>query len=115
VVVFATEDDDDCACPRTEGCPCPEHGKRSSAILNFCTRGEDHEREGEIRCVASETFGGLYCGVFDARLGPLGGRNHHADVQFHLHQHCCEIKRLYLLCRYLTKRECPEHATREPR
>jgi hypothetical protein len=114
LVVFAIEDDDDCACPRTEGCPCPEHGKRSSGLLNFCIRGDDHEREGEIRCVANETFGGLYCGAFDARLGPLGERNHHPEVEFHLHRHFCELKRFYLLCRYLIKRECWESAICEP-
>lgn len=98
-VFFGTDDCGACCCPPSEGCSCPESGKRASTVISFgeC-HAEDEERR-EIDCHRVPVFGDLYCGVFDAHIGPLAER-HHSEVEFRFHDRDCRFDQAFLICRY---------------
>jgi hypothetical protein len=106
-VFFGTDDCEACCCPPSEGCPCPEPGKRASTVISF---GECHAEDGkqrEIHCHRVPVFGDLYCGVFDAHIGPLAER-HHAEVEFRFHDSDCRFDQVFLVCRYRVRPESPD-------
>jgi hypothetical protein len=68
---------------------CDEHRDRECRCKNT-----------EIRCVASAEWPGLYHGVVDTRLGPLGHSEHHRGASFKFSAEIGEVLRVFLLCRY---------------
>jgi Tc toxin complex TcA C-terminal TcB-binding domain len=99
-ILFGKHEHEDCDCPRSEGCPCPEHGRRACHIVEFIQVDEDCEKKREVQCRTSETCSDLYCGILDTRIGPLGGKRHHAEIEFRFDTESRDIEHVYLLCRY---------------
>ena len=113
-----------CGCPEVEGCPCPESGQPACRVIEFSQEDEirnqdrgtnrDRDREEdrdkdrdkdrdcmrEVHCLASEEWAGLFCGVFDAQVGPMGRNRRSCDVEFRFPAEIGEVDRVYLLCRY---------------
>ncbi len=106
-VFFGTDDCEECCCPTSEGCPCPEPGKRTSTVISFGECHVEYGKRREIHCRTVPTFGDLYCGVFDAHIGPLAER-HHAEVEFRFHDRDCRFDQVFLVCRYRVRPESPD-------
>ena len=120
-IFFSSREHEECGCPKIEGCPCPEHGRPASRIVEFSRirehrdrgrdrRDHDHhnndhhnnDRECEliVSCMANDEWPDLYCGMFDSGVGPLGGDCHRREVEFRFPDCCGEVERVFLLCRY---------------
>jgi hypothetical protein len=70
-LLFGKHEHEHCDCPRTDGCPCPEHGRRGWHTVEFLQGDEQCEDKRELQCKTSETCADLYCGILDTRIGPL--------------------------------------------
>jgi hypothetical protein len=100
-IFFGKEEHEDCDCPKPDGCPCPEHGRRASYTVEFSGEGEEEcENRREILCRLSEPCSDLYCGIVDTHIGPIGGKRHHAEIEFRFRAGAEEIEHIFLLCRY---------------
>jgi hypothetical protein len=99
-IVFDRHEHEDCDCPRSEGCPCPEHGRRASCTVEFSHDDAECENRRDIPCRRSETPSDLYCGLVETRLGPIGGERRHSEVGFRFECGAAGIEHVYLLCRY---------------
>jgi hypothetical protein len=116
ILFGAWERDGDRSCDRTPGeCPCPQEGKPASRVLEFCHRTHDrhddrtddrHDAALRISCLTSEEWPDLYYGVFDTRVGPLGGYGDCPEVEFRFPVDVGEVERVYLLCRYERWQPC---------
>ena len=106
-IFFGTEHCEECCCPTPEGCPCPEPGKRASTVISFAGGHAEDGKRREICCRRVPAFGDLYCGVFDAHIGPLAER-HHAEVKFRFHERDCRVDEVFLVCRYRIRGESPD-------
>ena len=120
-ILFATREHGACCCPEIEGCPCPEPGEPARHVVEFSRGREDREHDREhdrglnrdhdpecelsVSCLASDEWPDLYCGIFHARVGPLGVGSlskdgHCRDVEFRFPSDCVEVERIFLLCHY---------------
>ena len=99
-ILFHAEAEGGCDAWKSEDCPCPDEGEPSRHIVRFKSRRHRDEDELRISCLASEDSEGLYYGVFDTQVGPLGGDNSRAEVQFLFPPNIGELERVFLLCRY---------------
>ena len=99
-ILFHAEAEGGCDAWKSEDCPCPDEGEPSRHIVRFKSRRHRDEDELHISCLASEDSEGLYYGVFDTQVGPLGGDNPRAEVQFLFPPNIGELERVFLLCRY---------------
>jgi Tc toxin complex TcA C-terminal TcB-binding domain len=106
-ILLGTDEYEDCNCPKSEGCPCPEPGEPARQIIEFVHGDEECDCEPKILCRASEEWPDLYCGIFNTHIGPLGGKGHHAEVELRFHAATMEIEQIYLLCHYMI-RSCAE-------
>lgn len=71
-----------------EDCDCSEDGE------------EECENRREIHCRLSDPCYDLYCGIVDTHIGPIGGKRHHAEIEFRFCARAEEIEHIFLLCRY---------------
>jgi hypothetical protein len=111
-ILFATPEQDDCGCPKIEGCPCPEPGRPACRIVEFNRGreegGDDRDREELIvSCLASEKWPEFYCGLFEAGVGPLDRNGNCSEVEFRFPCGTGKVERIFLLCRYELK-SCAE-------
>ena len=100
-ILFHANTDDGRGCWTTEECPCPQEGEPARHVVGFkhgCREREDDELQ--ISCLASEDAPGLYYGVFDTNVGPLGGDDQREELEFCFPARIGELERVYLLCRY---------------
>jgi hypothetical protein len=102
-ILLSTDEYEDCNCPKSEGCPCPEHGEPACRIIEFAHGDEECDCERKVLCRASDEWPDLYCGIFDTRIGPLGGRGHHAEAEFRFHAATGEVEHVYLFCHVRTQ------------
>ena len=99
-IMFHAEAECGCDDWKSEDCPCPDEGEPSRHVVRFKSRRHHDEDEQCISCLASEDATGLYYGAFDTQVGPLGGDNPRAEVQFLFPPNIGELDRVFLLCRY---------------
>src|SRR5438128_1338425 len=99
-ILFGGHEHEHCDCPRMDGCPCPEHGRRAAHTLEFLHHDEECEDKREVQCRTNETLGDLYCGILETRIGPLYGKRHRAEVEFCFDTGAHDIEHAFLLCRY---------------
>ena len=102
-ILFGTHEHDDCDCPNSEGCPCPEPGGPACRVIEFSHGDEERDGKRKIQCRASEEWPDLYCGIFNTQIGPLAGRGQHAEVEFRFGAEAGKVERIFLLCRYSIK------------
>ena len=87
-------------CPGAADCPCPApHGQATQQIDFTEGRGEAPEHR-DVRCFADARWPGLYCGVFDTRLGPLAEDQHGSEFELRFPADTGRPERMFLLCRY---------------
>jgi hypothetical protein len=99
-ILFDEHGHEGCACPTSPGCPCPEHGWRAVRTVQFIDRDAECERRREIQCRTRDNCSALYCGVLDTRIGPIGGRRHHAEIEVGFDAWAVGVEHAFLLCRY---------------
>jgi hypothetical protein len=96
-----------CDCPGSIDCPCPPPRREAAQEIDFI---EGHGDAGEVKdvpCFAGAAWPGLYCGVFDTRLGSLadGHRGSEFELRFPGGPRC--VERMFLLCRYRVRPASP--------
>jgi receptor-binding and translocation channel-forming TcA subunit of Tc toxin/ABC toxin-like protein len=121
-IVFGPADGPPCGCPDISDCPCPQPCEPAEREVGFVSGHpdgheehregprEDHEqdtpedrRETRVRCFAGAERKGLYCGIFDARLGPLGEDGRGAEFELRFPAAAGSPERMFLLCQYRTQ------------
>jgi Tc toxin complex TcA C-terminal TcB-binding domain len=135
-ILFAMRGED-CRCPKIEGCPCPEHGRPATRIVEYLPpsdhrkedyRKEDYRKEDrhkadhhkedhkqdecltDVSCYATDKWPDLYCGFVDTRVGPLAGNGRRRKLEFRFPEDGCQVERVFLLCRYsLNLCACEDH------
>ena len=99
-VVFGPAHDKPCGCVNTADCPCPAPHEAAAREIGFIHGHHDAGEEADVRCFADEKWRGLYCGVFDTRLGPLGGDARRTEFELRFPVDTGRLERMFLLCRY---------------
>ena len=99
-ILFDEDGHECCDCPTSPGCPCPEHGKRAVRAVHFIDHDGECENKREIQCRRGDNCSDLYCGFVIARIGPIGGKRHHAEIEFRFDTLPDCTENIFLLCRY---------------
>jgi hypothetical protein len=110
-IVFGATDGAPCECRDIADCPCRRPCGAAEREIDFVPGGDDeheeHEEAGpderrqtDVRCFAEAGRPGLYCGVFDARLGPLGVDSQGAGFELRFPAGVGRLEHMFLLCRY---------------
>ena len=90
----------DCECSRHDGCPCPEHREQARAVVEF-HHGDVECSDGmRVECLANEAWPDFYFGTVKARIGPIGAKHRHADIQLRFDECGRDSEQLFLLCKY---------------
>ena len=103
-VVLAMDECEGCECPTSQGCPCPEHGRRASCTVEIVDGDKECEEASTVYCRRSDDPSNLYCGVAEIMIGPIGRKRRPAEIEFRFAKECCNIEQIFLLCRYSTGR-----------
>jgi hypothetical protein len=82
-----------------------EHHEREERHEHKRDYDRDDDCELSVACITSDAWPDLYCGMFDARVGPLG-RARHRTVEFHFPCGVGEVRRFFLLLRYTVEGRC---------
>jgi len=111
-ILFSTREVD---CEDRSGiaeCPCPQEEKAGLRVIEVTHASQSRHCEPfRVTCEASEEWPDLYCGIFDARIGPLRspgeGKRGEAvtgelrpEVSLRFAADIGEVENLYLLCQY---------------
>ena len=114
-VVFA-HDDERCECGAPPDCPCSCCCRPAAREIEYVRcDGDEAERDGDrdehdedtdVRCVTAGDHARLYCGVFEAELGPLNGDEGGAEFELRFPRDAGPPVEVFLLCRYRTHAEC---------
>jgi hypothetical protein len=85
-----------------EQCPCPEPKVRDCHDVVFIKRErcEDEYAETIVPCVATRDWPDLYCGVLDARMGPIGRDDEWAEAKIRFQGEIDAVPYVYMFCRY---------------
>jgi Tc toxin complex TcA C-terminal TcB-binding domain len=98
-VVFGAHDGSHCAPPEEAGCPCPSSCEPAAHEITVAAGREDTRTVTDVRCVAGLHWPGMYCGMLDTRLGPLG-RDHGRELELRFPHDAGRLDQVFLLCRY---------------
>ena len=99
-IVFGPAGGAPCGCPDTGECPCQPPCEPAVREIGFTGRHIDPCEEADVRCFAGQKWPGLYCGVFDVRLGPLDHEGRRAEFELRFPRDTGRLETMFLLCRY---------------
>jgi hypothetical protein len=102
-IVFGPDEHEDPDCPRFEGCPCPSPRHPAMRVVEFVGHDGDETSNRKVHCRAGDLWPGLYWGVFDTHIGPVGRRRRHAELDFRFCDGEGRLESAFLLCRYTTR------------
>jgi hypothetical protein len=99
-----------CDCPKTGDCPCQCEREPDCRLLEFSC-GDHHHKEHSKRvtCLRSEEWPGLYYGLFEADLGPLGKPGKCPEFELRFPHDAGEVETVYVLCQYKRETKRCEH------
>ena len=98
-VIFGASDTARCGCPGGGECPCPRPCEAAVQEVDYTSFRDDDDEHADVRCFADHERPGLYCGVFDTRLGPLT-EGHGGEFELRFPADTGRPERMFLLCRY---------------
>jgi Tc toxin complex TcA C-terminal TcB-binding domain len=87
-------------CPGGADCPCPQPHRPAAQEIGFTEGHGAAHGQTDVRCFADAGWPGLYCGVFDTRLGPLAEGQQGSDWELRFPAATGRPERMFLLCRY---------------
>jgi hypothetical protein len=99
-IVFGPAHDAPCGCVDIAEFPCPPPCEAAVREIGFIDGHDEAREEADVRCFAGEKWPGLYCGVFDTRLGPLGEDGRPDEFELRFPEDTGRLERMFLLCRY---------------
>jgi Tc toxin complex TcA C-terminal TcB-binding domain len=95
-ILFHLREDDACREPVMTECPCPGDEKPACRVLEF--RGGDCSER--VSCLRSDDWPGLYYGLLETRVGPIGRRGERPHIGLRFPAGIGEVERVYLLFEY---------------
>jgi receptor-binding and translocation channel-forming TcA subunit of Tc toxin/ABC toxin-like protein len=112
-IVFGTSGGRPCRCPDSSDCPCPMVHQPAESEIDYVPSRDDDDRDKrseredkddrvgtDVRCFAGVVCPGLYCGIIDTRLGPVGEDGHGSWFELRLPAGADRNEHMFLLCRY---------------
>jgi hypothetical protein len=102
-IVFGPDEHEDPDLPRFEGCPCPSPRRPATRVVEFVDHDGDEKSRRKIQCRAGDLSPGLYWGMVETHIGPVGRRRRHAELGFRFYCGDGSLENAFLLCRYSTR------------
>jgi hypothetical protein len=99
-VLFAA--DGEACLPReaVSDCVCPEERRPGARVVDVLHVPGDWERAARVSCVACDEWPNLYYGVCDTNIRRVGRIGERHEVKLRFPDHCGDLDRVFLLCRY---------------